>query len=55
MRLQGEPKAMLGGVGCVVIEPNPSLASIASTPVQAEGTLPMLKPESFDRLLYQRN
>ena len=55
MGLQGQPKAMTGGDGRVAIEPNSSLASIASTPVQAEGTLPMLKPESFDRLLNQRN
>ena len=51
MGLQRQPKAMPGGVGCVVIEANPSLASIASTPVQPQGPIPVLESKSLDCFL----
>ena len=53
MGLQGHPKAMPGGVGRVVIEANPALVSIASTPIQAQGTLPLRKSKSMNRFLNQ--
>ena len=51
MGLQRQPKAMPGGVGCVVIEANPSLASIASTPVEPQGPILVLESKSLDCFL----
>ena len=53
MGLQRQPKAMPGGVGRVVIKSNSSLASIASTPVQAHGPVPLRESKSFDCFLNQ--
>jgi hypothetical protein len=53
MGLQRQPKAMPGWIGWVVIEANPSLASIASTPVQAQGPVHLLESKACDRFLNQ--
>ena len=54
MGLQGHPKAMPGGVGRVVIEANPALVSIASTPIQAQGTLPLAQAQVDESLFESR-